>query len=127
MSEQEYSDDPIERMRQKKRRLQPPDISVSQLSEAEELLARTDKHVRDSIAQQQRIRTQAHFANKASMTEDVVKRGQYMVAAGLARVFHYERTHRWSLTETKKGIFSRRERHEQEEEQENVYMEGNDD
>jgi len=123
LSELEYSDDPIERMRRKRRQIQYP--SMSQMSDAEELLARTDSHVLDSIERQKEIRRRDHFAHLASMSNDVVERGQYMVAAGLARVFHYEKFHRWSLYESKKGIFSRKERHEEEEARENVFMEGN--
>jgi len=121
LSEQEYYPEdsyltPEERRRKRK---QLQELPPSQIASA------IDHDVTDAVAKEMRIRERLRFAKLAGMTEDVVERGQYMVAAGLAKVFGYEKFHRWSLYESKKGIFSRKERREEEEQRENVYMEGN--
>jgi prophage antirepressor-like protein len=92
-----------------------------------QMLSQIDRDVTETIAKEQKIRERMRFAKLASLSSNVVERGQYMVAAGLARVLHYENYRRWSLFESKKGIFSRKERHEEEESRESVYMEGYDD
>jgi len=113
--QQEYPQE-TEEERKRKRRLA-----------AHQLLSQIDRDVTETIAKEQEIRERMRFAKLAGMSSNVVERGQFMVAAGLARVFHYENYRRWSLFELKKGIFSRKERHEEEESRESVHMEGYDD
>jgi hypothetical protein len=86
-----------------------------------------NRGVTESVKEETKIMDRMRSAALARLSSDVVERGQHMVAAGLARVFRYERYHTWSLYEYKKGIFSRKERHEQEEDRETVHMEGYDD
>jgi hypothetical protein len=125
MSEYQEYEDPLERER-KRRKQQRLQVGLGEQAVAQEMLSKVDRDITDILAKQQKIRSRQYFANLAGMTDDVVKRGQYMVAANLVKTFHYEYYRHWSLFESKKGIFSRRERHEDEEERETVYMEADD-
>jgi hypothetical protein len=100
--------------------------TLEELAASSEINSKRESDAVDILAKEQKIRDRMKSAHLARMSSDVVERGQHMVAAGLARVFHYEYYHHWSLYELKKGIFSRKERHEDEETREDVYMEAND-
>jgi hypothetical protein len=99
---------------------------LGELAAASEINSKAEHDAVDILAKEQRIRDRMKSAQLARMSNDVVERGQHMIAAGLAKVFHYEYLHRWSLYEMKKGIFSRKVRDENEETRESVYMEAND-
>jgi hypothetical protein len=101
--------------------------TLEERARAHEILSRAEESGVDILAKEQKIKDRMKSAHLARMSNDVVERGQHMVAAGLAKVFHYEYYKHWSLYEMKKGIFSRKERHEDEETRESVYMEANDD
>jgi hypothetical protein len=101
--------------------------TLGELAAASEINSKAEHDAVDILAKEQRIRDRMKSAHLARISSNVVKRGQHMVAAGLAKVFHYEYYRHWSLYELKKGIFSRRERHEDDETRESVYMEGYDD
>ena len=122
MSEETYYPETEEERRRRRLRLIRP---LEDLAEASEINSKREKDAIEILEKEQRIRDRTKSAHLARMSSDVVERGQHMVAAGLARVFHYEYFHRWSLYEMKKGIFSRKERNEDEETRENVYMEAN--
>ena len=121
--EQYYPETEEERRR---RRKSHPMLTLEERARAHEILSRAEESGVDILEKEQRIRDRMKSAHLARMSNDVVERGQHMVAAGLAKVFHYEYYKHWSLYEMKKGIFSRKERHEDEETRENVYMEAND-
>jgi len=122
LSEETYYPETEEERRRRRLRLIRP---LEDLAEASEINSKREKDAIEILEKEQRIRDRTKSAHLARMSSDVVERGQHMVAAGLARVFHYEYFHRWSLYEMKKGIFSRKERNEDEETRENVYMEAN--
>lgn len=123
MSEETYYPE-SEEERRRRRRLRPL-TTLEELAAASEINSKRELDAVDILEKEQRIRDRMKSAHLARMSSDVVERGQHMVAAGLAKVFHYEYLHRWSLYEMKKGIFSRKERHEDEETRESVYMEAN--
>jgi len=118
--DQENQYEPREQLRRKRKQL------IDSLL-GHKIASDIDRSVTESVKEETKIMDRMRSAKLARLSSDVVERGQHMVAAGLARVFHYERLHTWSLYESKKGIFSRKERHEQEENRESVYMEGYDD
>jgi len=120
MSEETYYPETEEERRRRRFRRAP---TLEELATASEINSRRESDAVDILAKEQRIRDRMKSAHLARMSSSVVERGQHMVAAGLARVFHYENYRRWSLFELKKGIFSRKERHEEEESRESVYME----
>lgn len=123
MSEETYYPEAEEERRRRRiRRMQ----TLGELAAASEINSKAEHDAVEILAKEQKIRDRMKSAYLARMSNDVVARGQHMVAAGLAKVFHYEYYHHWSLSEMKKGIFSRKERHEDEETRENVYMEASD-
>jgi hypothetical protein len=113
-----------EERRRRRRFRQTP--TLEELAAATEINSKRESDALDILKKEQTVRDRAKSAHLARMSNDVVERGQHMVAAGLAKVFHYEYYRHWSLYEMKKGIFSRKERHEDEETRENVDMEAND-
>ncbi|MGA3406653.1 MAG: hypothetical protein ABSD49_13050 [Candidatus Bathyarchaeia archaeon] len=125
MSEYQESYYPEEERKRRRRFSQMP--TLEERARAHEILSRAEESGVDILAKEQKIKDRMKSAHLARMSNDVVERGQHMVAAGLAKVFHYEYYKHWSLYEMKKGIFSRKERHEDEETRESVYMEANDD
>jgi hypothetical protein len=115
-----------EEERRRRRRFRPMQ-SMEEVAAASEINSKAEHDAIDILAKEQKIRDRMKSAHLARMSNDIVERGQHMVAAGLAKVFHYEYYRHWSLYELKKGIFSRRERHEDDETRESVYMQAKDD
>jgi hypothetical protein len=101
--------------------------TLEELAVASEINSKADHDAIDILKEERKIRDRMKSAHLARMSDNVVERGQHMVAAGLAKVFHYEYYRHWSLYEMKKGIFSRKERHEDDETRESVYMEADED
>lgn len=123
--EETYDGHETEEERRRRRRFGKTP-TLAELAAATEINSKRESDAVRLLKDEQRIRDMAKSAHLARMSNDVVERGQHMVAAGLAKVFHYEYYRRWSLYEMKKGILSRKERHEEEETRENVDMEAND-
>jgi hypothetical protein len=122
----EYEETYYPETEQRRRRKLRPLTTLEELGAASEINSKRELDAVNILEKEQKIRDRMKSAHLARMSNDVVERGQHMVAAGLAKVFHYEYYRHWSLYELKKGIFSRKERHEDEETRENVYMEADD-
>ncbi len=91
-----------------------------------DIAAARERDVTDNLEKEMRIRERMRLAKLAGMSSDIVERGQFLVAAGLVKSFHYEHMRCWKVSEYKKGIFGRRQRDEEEQSSERVYMEGYD-
>jgi len=114
---------------ERKRRLRrlPRTPTLAELAAAAGINSKRESDAVQILKEEQKIRDRAKSALLARISNDVVERGQHLVAAGLVKVFHYEYYHHWSLYEMKKGIFSRKVREENDETRESVDMEGYED